>query len=222
KEECNGSMRSDEEGRTKESQKKDQEGCIGENEELHREEVKSIVEDEVMSEIEDDASLKNVTNSGNGTNSCISANTSTNSDINDHSEEIVKDSDEIITSGNNKLKSYANTLIKSLNNDGNKLFTVPTSINSKSEEVVLFDKELVIEGYEKWKLTVCGYFVGCKMHVNVLKCNIRIMWTRYGLKDIVVDVDEMCFFKFKDEEGMKFIIDQIPWIVNGKPLIVQK
>nr|GEU89886.1 histidine kinase 3 [Tanacetum cinerariifolium] len=27
------------------------------------------------------------------------------------------------------------------------------------------------------------------------------MWTRFGLKDIVVDADEMCYFKFKDEEG---------------------
>ncbi|GKG27955.1 RNA-directed DNA polymerase, eukaryota, reverse transcriptase zinc-binding domain protein, partial [Tanacetum coccineum] len=27
---------------------------------------------------------------------------------------------------------------------------------------------------------------------------------------------------FKDEDGMKYVIDQSPWIVNGKPLIVQK
>ncbi|GJY08792.1 hypothetical protein Tco_0375846 [Tanacetum coccineum] len=50
--------------------------------------------------------------------------------------------------------------------------------------------------------------------------NIRRMWGKYGLKDIIVDVDAMCFFKFKGEEGMKYIIDQSPWLVNEKPLIV--
>ncbi|GKG08259.1 RNA-directed DNA polymerase, eukaryota, reverse transcriptase zinc-binding domain protein, partial [Tanacetum coccineum] len=104
----------------------------------------------------------------------------------------------------------------------NKLYTIPTSVNNKGEEVVVFDEEPVLEGCEKWKFTVCGYFVGCKMHINDLKYNTRRMWTRFGLKDIVVDSDEMCFFKFKDEEGMKYVIDQSPWIVNGKPLIVQK
>nr|GEV95405.1 reverse transcriptase domain, reverse transcriptase zinc-binding domain protein [Tanacetum cinerariifolium] len=101
-------------------------------------------------------------------------------------------------------------------------FIVPTGINCKGEEVVLFDEELVKEGSEKWQLIVCGYFVGCRMSVKELKYNTRRMWERYGLREIVVDVDDMRFFKFKDEEGMKYIIEQSPWIVNGKPLVVQK
>ncbi|GJZ86040.1 RNA-directed DNA polymerase, eukaryota, reverse transcriptase zinc-binding domain protein [Tanacetum coccineum] len=31
-----------------------------------------------------------------------------------------------------------------------------------------------------------------------------------------------CFFKFKNEEGMEKVIEQGPWIVNHKPLFVQK
>ncbi|GJZ12296.1 RNA-directed DNA polymerase, eukaryota, reverse transcriptase zinc-binding domain protein [Tanacetum coccineum] len=140
----------------------------------------------------------------------------TNKAINSSVEEVIK-----VSNVENPV-SYAGTLTTNIIADDNKLFTIPTSVNSKGDEVVLFDEELVMEGCEKWKLTVCGYFVGCKMHINVLKYNIRRMWTRFGLKDIVVDADEMCFFKFKDEEGMKYVIDQSPWIVNGKPLIVQK
>ncbi|GJX57975.1 RNA-directed DNA polymerase, eukaryota, reverse transcriptase zinc-binding domain protein [Tanacetum coccineum] len=55
-----------------------------------------------------------------------------------------------------------------------------------------------------------------------LKYNIRRMWGRLGLKDIVVDADEMCFFKFKSEEQMNHVVDQSLWIINGKPMIVQK
>ncbi|GKB68920.1 ATP-dependent Clp protease proteolytic subunit 2, mitochondrial, partial [Tanacetum coccineum] len=39
---------------------------------------------------------------------------------------------------------------------------------------------------------------------------------RYGLGDIVVD-DVMCFFKFKNEEGMTYVIELCPWMVSGKP-----
>nr|GEV95402.1 RNA-directed DNA polymerase, eukaryota, reverse transcriptase zinc-binding domain protein [Tanacetum cinerariifolium] len=118
--------------------------------------------------------------------------------------------------------TYAKKVFKNLHDNGSQLFTVPAGINCKGEEVVLFDEELVKEGKDKWQLIVCGYFVGCRMSVNELKYHTRRMWERYGLREIVFDVDDMCFFKFKDEEGMKCIIEQSPWIVNGKPLVVQK
>ncbi|GJV92092.1 retrotransposon protein, putative, ty1-copia subclass [Tanacetum coccineum] len=52
----------------------------------------------------------------------------------------------------------------------------------KCRKVVIFDEELVKEGSEKWKYTVCGYFVGYRIGINELS----------------------------------------PWLVNGKPLLVQK
>nr|GEV82383.1 ATPase, F1/V1/A1 complex, alpha/beta subunit, zinc knuckle CX2CX4HX4C [Tanacetum cinerariifolium] len=45
---------------------------------------------------------------------------------------------------------------------------------------------------------------------------------RYGLKDNVVDADGMYYFKFKNKEGVNYVIDQRPWLVNGKPFLVQK
>nr|GEU62976.1 hypothetical protein [Tanacetum cinerariifolium] len=38
----------------------------------------------------------------------------------------------------------------------------------------------------------------------------------------LVKEDGMCYFKFKNKEGMNYVIDQSPWLVNGKPLLVQK
>ncbi|GKB94346.1 RNA-directed DNA polymerase, eukaryota, reverse transcriptase zinc-binding domain protein [Tanacetum coccineum] len=72
--------------------------------------------------------------------------------------------------------SYANSLTKNLNGKGNQLFSIPTGVNCKGEEVVLFDEEFVKEGSEKWNLIVCGYFVGCRMSVNELKYHTRRMW----------------------------------------------
>ncbi|GKD28837.1 hypothetical protein Tco_1239615 [Tanacetum coccineum] len=204
---------------------------MGENKDKQDDGLRSNVDDEVLNGMQDDETSREV-NSGVGMNSCIFPNVNTHNIINTHSENHDKDNIEEIRNNNDKQTSYANLLTKSLIVDGNKLFTIPTSTNSKGEEVVLSDEELVMEGCDKWKLTVCGYFVGCKMHVNVLKYNSRRIWTRFRLKDIVVDADEMCCFRFKDEEGMKYIIDQSPWISIkgisaissrlGKPLIMDQ
>ncbi|GKC42720.1 hypothetical protein Tco_1060442 [Tanacetum coccineum] len=121
-----------------------------------------------------------------------------------------------------KSLNFAKTLTKNISDSGNQLFSVLTGLNSKGEEVVLFDKELVTEGSEKWQYTIYGYFVGCKMHVNELRYNTKRMWGRYGLKDIVVDADNMCFFKFKNEEawsikGISAICSRL-----GSPMMMDK
>nr|GEV87288.1 hypothetical protein [Tanacetum cinerariifolium] len=97
------------------------------------------------------------------------------------------------STANEENVSYVKKLTNNLQLDDNAMFFVPTAMNKDGEEVVLFDEALVREGSEKWKLTVCGYFVGCRMNVNELKYYIRRMWRRHGLKDIVVDANEMLF-----------------------------
>ncbi|GKA80491.1 hypothetical protein Tco_0787183, partial [Tanacetum coccineum] len=99
--------------------------------------------------------------------------------------------------------------------------TVLSNSTKNGEKVVIFDEELVKEGSEKWKYTVCGYFVGYRMGINELIYNIRRMWGKHGLKDSVVDADGMCYFKFKNEEGMNFVIDQSPCALAsrlGRPI----
>ncbi|GJW12093.1 RNA-directed DNA polymerase, eukaryota, reverse transcriptase zinc-binding domain protein [Tanacetum coccineum] len=215
----NGSMRSDEEDSTREMM--EHEECLDKNTKELNVKNKSSVDGET------DNGEQNET-SRDADNSAKTGGNYSSSFVHGNAHNVVHDivtdkvNNEEIKSNNAKNDSYAKTLTKNLIADENRLFTIPTCINSQGKEVVLFDEDLVMEGCEKWKLTVCGYFVGCKMHINVLKYNIRRMWTKFGLKDIVVDADEMCFFKFKNEEGMKHILEQSPWVVNGKPLIVQK
>ncbi|GKA26653.1 zinc knuckle CX2CX4HX4C containing protein [Tanacetum coccineum] len=74
----------------------------------------------------------------------------------------------------------------------NKLKTVPTRIDENGDDYVIFYDELVSEGSSKWNLTLCGYFVGHRMHINVLRYNIRRMWSRYGFKeDINMSIDKL-------------------------------
>ncbi|GJZ72421.1 RNA-directed DNA polymerase, eukaryota, reverse transcriptase zinc-binding domain protein [Tanacetum coccineum] len=87
--------------------------------------------------------------------------------------------------------------------------------NNNGNEVVVFDEDFVREGSKKCNLTVCGYFMGCDMGINELRYNIRRMWGKFGIRDIISDDNN-------HEDGMNNVLEQSPWLINGKPLVVQK
>nr|GEU49480.1 hypothetical protein [Tanacetum cinerariifolium] len=60
--------------------------------------------------------------------------------------------------------TYANAAKKVNNHIQKKLNFVPTIVKDLGNEVVVFDEEMVEIGSKKWQLTLCGYFVGHKMH----------------------------------------------------------
>ncbi|GJU17368.1 RNA-directed DNA polymerase, eukaryota, reverse transcriptase zinc-binding domain protein [Tanacetum coccineum] len=114
-------------------------------------------------------------------------------------------------------------------NSGNKFNLVPT--DKEDGRDVIFEEEMVEEGSKKWKLTLCGYFVGYKMSYWELRYNLFKIWGRYGLKEIILQ-NGMFLFKFKHEEGLESILKAGPWMTVkgissiasslGKPLIMDK
>ncbi|GJS12272.1 RNA-directed DNA polymerase, eukaryota, reverse transcriptase zinc-binding domain protein [Tanacetum coccineum] len=82
----------------------------------------------------------------------------------------------------------------------------------EAREVVVFDEVIVSKGRKKWDLTLCGYFVGYKMHYGELKYNLSKMWGKFGFKETIVH-NGMYLFKFNSEEGMNMDPEVIPlWI----------
>lgn len=47
------------------------------------------------------------------------------------------------------------------------------------------------------------------------------MCSKLGLKDIVSQ-NGLFLFKFREEEGMNHVLESGPWLVNNKPLLIQK
>lgn len=140
--------------------------------------------------------------------------------IKEHNDDIEKPKGMYNTDSTRKY-SYANMVKKDEVLVNKKLHFVAPKITEEGAEFVIFDEEIVIKGSEKWKLSACGYFVGHKMLANELRYHLRRMWAKYGLRDIIVNSSGMHIFKFKDEQGMKDVIEQSPWMVNSVPLFVQ-
>ncbi|GKC54803.1 zinc knuckle CX2CX4HX4C containing protein [Tanacetum coccineum] len=102
----------------------------------------------------------------------------------------------------------------------NKLSFVPTEILDDDRKVVIFDDEPMALGSEKWKLTLCGYFVGYKMSLYELRYNIRRMWSKHGVADILPHSNDVFLFKFNHKEGLQFVLENGPWLVNNEPMVL--
>nr|GEY75355.1 hypothetical protein [Tanacetum cinerariifolium] len=81
----------------------------------------------------------------------------------------------------------------------NKLEVICTVIDENGNEVVELNDEMIEIRCQKWQKTAFGFFVGC--HVTY--------------RDVF-------FFKFHDEGGMDEVVKNGPWMVNNKPLFVQR
>ncbi|GJS78577.1 RNA-directed DNA polymerase, eukaryota, reverse transcriptase zinc-binding domain protein, partial [Tanacetum coccineum] len=121
----------------------------------------------------------------------------------DMSNECLHDNHEIHGA---KVNDFTNETV----NDGevinNKLSYIPIEIIGDDREVVIFDEELVADlGSQKWNMTLCGYFA----------------W-EYGITDILPHSDGIFLFKFSNEEGLQFGLENGPWLVINIPMLVQK
>ncbi|PWA51380.1 hypothetical protein CTI12_AA463630 [Artemisia annua] len=144
--------------------------------------------------------------------------TSTNCENNVGSSEMNKDEG----ANNNENNTYAKMLKKDVNNVHKELVYIAPNVNKDGEETVVFYEEIVQKGSMKWINTVCGYFVRQNMSIHELRYHIRRMWSRYGIKEITDNGNGMNLFKFRDEIGMNQVLSRGPWMVNSRPMFVQK
>nr|GFC04330.1 RNA-directed DNA polymerase, eukaryota, reverse transcriptase zinc-binding domain protein [Tanacetum cinerariifolium] len=57
---------------------------------------------------------------------------------------------------------------------------------------------------------------------NKLKWHLKRMWRPYQLDEIIMNEGGLYFFKFKSEDGFQSVIGNGPWLVDQKPLFVQR
>ncbi|GKD03331.1 zinc knuckle CX2CX4HX4C containing protein, partial [Tanacetum coccineum] len=104
----------------------------------------------------------------------------------------------------------------------NKLEVISTELGDNGNEVVILNDEMIELGYEKWKNIVCGFFMRGHVTYNSGVYHLRRMWNKYGFIDILKNDGGDFFFKFQDDKGMDEVISNGPWLVNNKPMFVQK
>ncbi|GJV18773.1 RNA-directed DNA polymerase, eukaryota, reverse transcriptase zinc-binding domain protein [Tanacetum coccineum] len=108
----------------------------------------------------------------------------------------------IMESGEEISKEINDTQNVSIDMEG--LIAFHLIFNENGDEVAIFDDELVTEGCKKWKMTVCGYFVGTQMSIYKVRYNVRRLLGRFGLGKMFMNGNGFYFFKFKNMEGVQY------------------
>lgn len=106
-------------------------------------------------------------------------------------------------------------------NGENKLKFIPISVNELAKSFVDLDP-VIEEGSKLWNRTLVGYFVSMQLSYREIMGHLKRMWRDYNLEDIIVNECGLYFLKFNAEEGMQVVLENGPWLVDGKPLFIQK
>nr|GFB79239.1 hypothetical protein [Tanacetum cinerariifolium] len=109
-------------------------------------------------------------------------------------------------------EKFAEKLKKGSEEVALKMEYVPSAI-SKTEngnKRIMFSAEEVIKGGQVCTLQLYGYFVGTSMDYHVVRGNLMRMWRVYDIEEITKTNSGIFYFKFKSEEGMKFVLESGP------------
>ncbi|KAJ9564078.1 hypothetical protein OSB04_000044 [Centaurea solstitialis] len=128
------------------------------------------------------------------------------------------------TVGTHKPVSFADLLKKSANLvcGKGKLTYYPPVVTELGTRRAIIPDELVHKQASEWALTLAGYFIGKRPAFPFVQFHARRMWKKYGLTDVILNDQGYFFFKFNSDQGLNFVFENGPWLLNGMPIFIQR
>ncbi|KAK4381892.1 hypothetical protein Sango_2924500 [Sesamum angolense] len=75
-------------------------------------------------------------------------------------------------------------------------------------------------GSHRWNTTAVGYFLGKKPYFHHLNEFVRSIWP--GVRDVKATSNGFFFFQFETVATMEDVIEGVPWLYLGQPIVLQK
>ncbi|KAK1411734.1 hypothetical protein QVD17_32420 [Tagetes erecta] len=98
----------------------------------------------------------------------------------------------------------------------------PPVVLENGERVAVIKQEFLEKAEGVYKTMLYGYFVGANVDLQFVRFNLYKMWRKFGIVDISTNGLGIFFFKFRNEEGLKAVMNAGPWVVNNIPLCIFK
>ncbi|GKA85407.1 RNA-directed DNA polymerase, eukaryota, reverse transcriptase zinc-binding domain protein, partial [Tanacetum coccineum] len=124
--------------------------------------------------------------------------------------------------GSKNIKSFAENMKRGMEDRELQRKYVPEFVSKKSDGVkrISISVEDIKKGSEACALKLYGYFVETSMDYRVVNANLSRMWRVYGIADITKTSAGLFYFKFKNKERMKAVLECGPWMINNVPLVL--
>ena len=99
-------------------------------------------------------------------------------------------------------------------------FVEPAIVNDRVQ--VSISPEVLLAGSKNWASTLVGYFVGSFLPFSAVNTLARRLWSKAGLVEVFSFDKGFYFFKFNSEEGLSSVLEQGPWLLSGRHLVLKK
>ncbi|GKA50944.1 RNA-directed DNA polymerase, eukaryota, reverse transcriptase zinc-binding domain protein [Tanacetum coccineum] len=124
--------------------------------------------------------------------------------------------------GSLNIESFAEKMRKRAEDRELQMKFVPRFISTQSDGTkrIAISVKDIKKGSEACALHLYGYFASTSMDYRVVNANLSRMWRVYGIVEIAKTSSSLFYFKFKNEEGMKAVLESGPWMINNVPLVL--
>ena len=99
-------------------------------------------------------------------------------------------------------------------------FVEPAIVNDRIQ--VSITPEILLAGTKNWSSTLVGYFVGSFLPFSAVNTLARRLWSKNGLEEVLSFDKGYYFFKFSSEEDLSDVLEQGPWLLSVRPLVLKK
>ena len=83
-------------------------------------------------------------------------------------------------------------------------------------------EEIGRQGCLEWQNCLVGYFIEKKLPFTTVSYLAHKMWDSLGLLEVLAKDNGFYYFKFMNDESRTKIFESGPWLLSGRPLILQK
>ena len=77
-------------------------------------------------------------------------------------------------------------------------------------------------GYELWKSTLIGHFMGQKLPYHVVNSIAKRIWGSYGLSEVLSVENGFYLFTFDFVDRVTNVLERAPWHMANRPLVLKR
>ena len=98
------------------------------------------------------------------------------------------------------------------------VFSSPSIVDGKT--VIIPPAGAVLEGVEFWEGCIVGQSLDKRLPLHVVRSIFDRLWSKHEMPEITT-FDELYTFRFRDRDAQDWVLENGPWYLAGRPLILR-
>ncbi|KAB5530159.1 hypothetical protein DKX38_020240 [Salix brachista] len=101
-------------------------------------------------------------------------------------------------------------------------FTLEPIPRQNQRSTLKIPTDIVMERTDQWQRCLVGFFPGFRMSYHTINTIANRVWKKEGLENVMTTANGFILFRFQNEDQIRSVLEQGPWMFGGKHLILQQ